>query len=316
MDYCLGFVCTKATRIKFYGSIRVRLTIFPRIYQEFAMWQRDPDDFLSLPKKAAKSASGEDLYFVILNEEILGIVEQGVPRPVTADEFRWLDVEVHRRIYMGEWRGSSCYALEASGAVPPGYASSDLRGWLGRVEPSLFYLAGRAKQLIAWRNTHAYCGKCGTATEDHRHDRATQCPSCGLVNYPRLSPSIIVLVVKGRQALLARNAMWPTRMFSTLAGFVEPGESIEQTVHREVKEEVGIRVKNLKYLGSQSWPFPNSLMLGFHAEYASGEISYRDGEIAEADWFDIDDLPNVPGGTAISRWLIDTFAEQVKANES
>ena len=149
--------------------------------------------------------------------------------------------------------------------------------------------------------------------EDHGSDRARVCSSCGLVCYPRLSPSIIVLVTRGDEMLLARNANWPTNMYSTLAGFVEPGESIEQTVHREVAEEVGIRVRNLRYLGSQSWPFPNSLMLGFHAEYAGGEIVCQESEIADARWFRYDDLPNVPPGTAISGWLMDEFIRAVKA---
>jgi NAD+ diphosphatase len=113
--------------------------------------------------------------------------------------------------------------------------------------------------------------------------------------------------------LLARNAQWPTGMYSTLAGFVEPGESIEQTVHREVFEEVGLRVENPRYLGSQSWPFPNSLMLGFHAQYRSGEIVCQEGEIADARWFAPADLPNIPPGTAISRWLIDEFVKEVNA---
>ena len=116
--------------------------------------------------------------------------------------------------------------------------------------------------------------------------------------------------------LLARNARWPTGMYSTLAGFVEVGESIEQTVHREVQEEVGIQVDNLRYLGSQSWPFPNSLMLGFHAEYAGGDIVCQQSEIAEARWFRVDDLPNVPPATAISRWLIDDFIDQVNARRA
>ena len=108
--------------------------------------------------------------------------------------------------------------------------------------------------------------------DDHPNERAKRCPDCNLIAYPRLSPSIIVLVHRDDKLLLARNAAWPEGMYSTLAGFVEPGESIEQTVHREVFEEVGIHVKNLRYLGSQSWPFPNSLMLGFHAEYDRGEF--------------------------------------------
>ena len=146
--------------------------------------------------------------------------------------------------------------------------------------------------------------------EDHSFDRAKECPACHLISYPRLSPSIIVLITKGEEMLLARNADWPTGMYSTLAGFVEAGESVEQTLHREVLEEVGLQVKNLKYFGSQSWPFPNSLMLGFHAEYDSGEIVCQDEEIADAQWFRIDNLPQIPPKTAISGWLIQEFIDQ------
>lgn len=135
------------------------------------------------------------------------------------------------------------------------------------------------------------------------------CQDCRVINYPRLSPSIIVLVTRGDEMLLARNANWPTNMYSTLAGFVEPGESIEQTVHREVMEEVGLRVRNLRYFGSQSWPFPNSLMLGFHAEYEGGDIVCQPDEIADAQWFSKDTLPQTPPKTAISGWLIDEFIQ-------
>ncbi len=175
----------------------------------------------------------------------------------------------------------------------------------------MFYLAGRAQQVADWERDHAFCGRCGTEMESHPVDRAKHCPDCGLMNYPRLSPSIIVLIRKGEEMLLARNANWPQGMYSTLAGFVEPGESIEQTVHREVFEEVGLRVKNVRYLGSQSWPFPNSLMLGFHADYASGDIVCQEGEIADARWFKYSDLPGVPPATAISRWLIDHFVDEM-----
>lgn len=277
------------------------------------MWPFQPDDFRSLPKSAEQEENGEALYFTVIQEQLLSINEHGIPRPVTSDEFRWLDVEVSRRIYMGEWRGQSCYALEASGHVPREYLLSDLRAWLGRVEPGMFYLAGRAKQLIEWHKNHVYCGRCGEKTDDHGLDRAIECRQCGLVNYPRLSPSIIVLVRRGTEALLARNALWPSGMYSTLAGFVEPGESIEQTVHREIWEEVNIKVNNVRYLGSQSWPFPNSLMLGFHAEYESGDIAYHDGEISDARWFKHNELPNIPGSTAISRWLIDAFVDEMNS---
>lgn len=278
------------------------------------LWPINPSKFISEVEPPEGLDRDQAYYFVFLGaDEILSITEHGIPRPVTADEFRWLDVQVDFRHYLGRWENRACYVLAASGAVPEGYAVSGLRGWLGRVDPDFFYLAGRAKQIAEWNRDHRHCGRCGGLNEDHGEDRAKHCPDCDLTTYPRLSPSIIVLVRDGDKMLLARNARWPTGMYSTLAGFVEPGESIEQTVHREVEEEVGLRVKNLRYLGSQSWPFPNSLMLGFHADYDGGEIVCQDGEIADARWFHFRELPNVPGGTAISRWLIDAFIEEKSA---
>ena len=271
------------------------------------MWPIDPDGFEPDLNPGDGGADDDAWMFVVLDGQMACIAEQGVPRPITADELRWVDVDIRARHFLGRFRGRQCFAVQAEGRLPEGYSVTGLRGWLGRVEPAVFYIAGRAQQVIDWHDTHRFCGRCGTETEDHPQDRAKVCPGCGLVNYPRLSPSIIVLVHRGEEMLLARNANWPTNMYSTLAGFVEPGESIEQTVHREVEEEVGIKVRNLRYLGSQSWPFPNSLMLGFHAEYDSGDIVCQEGEIADARWFRHDDLPNVPPGTAISRWLIDDF---------
>jgi NAD+ diphosphatase len=276
------------------------------------MWPSDPDDFESLVTPPENASKDDAWFFIRMRGGFLCVSEQGAPRPVTGDELRWMDLDVTFEHYLGQHRGRPIYVMQASGQVPEGYGVAGLRDWLGRVEQSVFYLAGRAHQIIDWHNEHQYCGRCGTAMVDHPRDRAKQCPSCDLINYPKLAPSIIVLITRGEQMLLARNANWPTNMFSTLAGFVEPGESIEQTVHREVLEEVGLRVGNLRYFGSQSWPFPNSLMLGFHAEYLGGEINCQDEEIAEAHWFDADNLPNVPPGSAISRWLIDEFVDQVK----
>ena len=272
-----------------------------------------PSKFVSETTLPAKNELDDAFYFVCLGDRLLSISEGGIPRPVTADEFRWVDVEVTYRHYLGRWENRPCFALAAEGGIPEGFAATGLRAWLGRVEPDFFYLAGRARQIVEWHRHHRHCGRCGALNDEHPTDRAKRCPACGLTTYPRLSPSIIVLVRKDEKMLLARNAAWPTSMFSTLAGFVEPGESIEQTVHREVAEEVGIEVDNLRYLGSQSWPFPNSLMLGFHADYAGGDLVCRDGEIAEANWFHYRDLPNVPGGTAISRWLIDAFVEEMRS---
>lgn len=278
-----------------------------------------PSKFISETRPPGDLDLDDALFFVCLGDELLSISEQGIPRPVTADEFRWVDLEVTYKHYLGRWGGQGCYALAAErpagGGPLEGFAVTGLRAWLGRVEPDFFYLAGRAKQIVEWHRDHRYCGRCGSLNEEHPTDRAKHCGECGLTTYPRLSPSIIVLVRKDQEMLLARNVAWPTGMYSTLAGFVEPGESIEQTVHREVGEEVGLRIANLRYMGSQSWPFPNSLMLGFHADYAGGEIAYHDGEIADARWFHYHDLPNVPGGTAISRWLIDAFVTEMRERQ-
>lgn len=278
------------------------------------MFDARPSKFISETQPPAGLDVADALYFVCVGDDMLSISEQGVPRPITADEFRWVDLEVYYKHYLGRWEGRACYALGATGTAPEGFAMAGLRAWLGRVEPDFFSLAGRAKQIVEWHRDHRHCGRCGAENQDHPSDRAKLCPSCGLTTYPRLSPSIIVLVRRGEEMLLARNAAWPRRMFSTLAGFVEPGESIEQTVHREVDEEVGLAVENLRYMGSQSWPFPNSLMLGFHADYRAGDIVCQDGEIAEARWFHYSQLPNVPGGTAISRWLIDAFVDEMSSN--
>ncbi len=275
------------------------------------MWPNEPDDFESL-LTPPQGTSEDAWYFLFLDGQLVSVPSRGMPEPIDGDAFRWLDVQVKCRHYLGEYRGNSCYAVEAEGSIPEGYAASDLRGWLGRVDSPIFYLAGRAQQIIDWHNTHQFCGRCGAQTADHHNDRAKACPACGHIAYPRLSPSIIVLVRRDDEMLLARNANWPTGFYSTLAGFVEPGESVEQTLHREVLEEVGIRVSNLRYFGSQSWPFPNSLMLGYHADYAGGDIVCQEGEIADARWFRFDDMPNVPPPTAISRWLIDAFVNERK----
>ncbi len=275
------------------------------------MWPHEPDDLEAghIPPEGADH--GDAWYFVFSRGEMIVKSERGVPEPITADDFRWFDMEVHSKHFLGHFQSRPCFALSAAGQPAEGFAQVGLRSLLGRTDQSVFYLAGRAQQVVQWDETHQFCGRCGDKMEHHDYDRAKEGPSCHLINYPRLAPSIIVLVTKGDEMLLARNANWPTGMYSTLAGFVEVGESIEQTVHREVLEEVGVRVKNLKYFGSQSWPFPNSLMLGFHAEYAGGEIVCQDDEIADAQWFKADNLPQIPPKTAISGWLIQEFIDEL-----
>jgi NAD+ diphosphatase len=176
------------------------------------------------------------------------------------------------------------------------------------VDEETWTVAGRAVQLVEWDRTHRFCGRCGEATEVAPSERARRCPACSLLAFPRLAPAIIVLVERddGR-ALLARGAAFPIPMYSCLAGFVEPGETMEQAVHREVHEEVGIEVEDVRYQASQPWPFPHSLMLGFTARYAGGELHLDEREILDAGWYEPDDLPMIPPAMSIARRLIDDW---------
>jgi NAD+ diphosphatase len=169
-------------------------------------------------------------------------------------------------------------------------------------------LAGRAVQLVEWQRTHQFCGRCATPTEQAEGERARRCPACGLMAFPRLAPAVITLVTDddGR-ALLARGTAFPIPMYSCLAGFVEPGEYLEQAVRREVLEEVGLVVRDVTYHSSQPWPFPHSLMIGFTARWESGEIDIDPTEIVDANWYTRDDLPAIPPGMSIARKLIDAW---------
>jgi len=166
-------------------------------------------------------------------------------------------------------------------------------------------IAGRAVQISQWWRTHRYCGSCGKRNELRDSERALGCDDCKQLAYPRLAPAVIVLIHRDRELLLARGRSFGAPMYSTLAGFVEPGESLEECVAREVREEVGVEVDEITYRTSQPWPFPHSLMIGFTARWASGDIAIDESEIVDAQWFPVDELPNIPPPFAISRWLID-----------
>jgi len=214
--------------------------------------------------------------------------------------------------YLGRLDNRDCYAVGiAEGTVAPaGMSFEGLRQVYGRLEEDLFWIAARAVQIVDWDRTHQFCGRCGAPLRTSTTERAKECPQCGLLHFPRLSPAIIVLVERGNQLLLARSRHFLPGMYSVLAGFVEPGETLEEAVLREVREEVGLTVKDIQYFGSQPWPFPHSLMIGFTATYASGEISLNDAEIEDAGWFTVDNLPPLPGKISIARKLIDGFVEK------
>ena len=209
---------------------------------------------------------------------------------------------------LGIWQNQLCRAtwLEPGIDAPEGFAFQKLRSLFGVLPPEMVAIAGRAFQIAEWSRTHRFCGVCGTKTIFVQGDRSAKCPSCGHSAYPRISPAMMVLVKKGEQILLAQHAAPRNQFFTALAGFLEAGESIEEAVHREVFEEVGLKVKDLKYFGSQPWPFPHSLMIAFTAEYDSGDIKVDETEIAQAKWFGPEDeLPPVPPASfSISGQLI------------
>jgi len=213
-------------------------------------------------------------------------------------------------LYLGAWDSCHSYAadIDPETEAPPGYRFEGLRQLWGVLEEEQFWLAGRAGHLIRWARNNQYCGRCGQPMQAKTDVQARAC-SCGLVRFPRISPAMITAVRRGRQLLLARSRRFPRVMYSVIAGFVEPGETLEQCVHREIAEEVGIRVHNLRYFGSQPWPFPDSLMIGFTAEYLSGDIVIDPKEIMEAGWFSPEDMPQIPDRISIARRLIDSFLE-------
>ena len=261
-------------------------------------------------------ADASSSYHIVVSDgEILCIEGAHTWRPLDQDEFRWLGLDLVSEHYLGDLAGVPVYASEVDPDAdePDGYEFETLRGFLGRVDEPVFNLIGKAKQIVDWHNDHRYCGQCGQETITSDFDRSRKCPDCERLFYPRLSPSIIVLVTRGEDLLLARNARARANFYSTLAGFVEPGESIEEAVHREVMEEVGVRIGNLQYFGSQSWPFPNSLMLGFHAEYVSGEFELQEEEIADAQWFHYRDLPRHPANVSIAGQLIEAYIRRLEA---
>jgi NAD+ diphosphatase len=257
------------------------------------------------PNKTPQQA----IWFVYQDEKLVVKVNgDSVMIPGSADLKQVNLVPVHQQ-YLGTLDGRDCLAAELppNVLIPDGWEAKGLREMFGALEEEYIWIAGRANQLVDWNQSHRFCGRCGAPTEDKSDERAKFCPRCNLINYPRLSPAIIVAVRKDDRLLLAQNKRFRSGYYSVLAGFVEPGETLEECVQREVFEEVNIRVKNIRYFDSQPWPFPNSLMVGFTAEYEDGEIDVNKSEIVEADWFSADNLPRIPPRITIARWLIDWF---------
>lgn len=256
--------------------------------------------------------SGAALWFTFCREMILlqSIDRDTVAVTDRAPEHFGLPAAFAR--YLGRHGTTDCFVAELAEPpdgceAPAGMQFRGLRSLYGTMDEDLFILAGRALQIVHWHREHRFCGRCGTAMADRSDELARECPNCGLISHPRLSPAVIMAVLREDKILLARSPRFPAGMYSTLAGFVEPGEILEEAVAREVWEETAIEVDDIRYVASQPWPFPHSLMIGFAARYAGGEIRIDGREIEAADWFGADDLPPLPSKVSIARLLIDNF---------
>lgn len=244
-------------------------------------------------------------------------------KPVQGLEADWLNVaisvngnEMAEGVFVARLDTIVWYALSVTEeAVPSDWSTVELRA-LAASDTSAFALASRAVQLLRWRDNHRFCGACGAATEASMTEHARTCGPCRQTYYPKILPCVIVLIKRGDHMLLARhNRHVQSDQFSLIAGFVEAGETLEQAVHREVLEEVGIRVANLAYQGSQTWPFPGQLMLGFTADYDGGSICIQDDELVEAGWFSLDQLPKVPNKLSIAGWMIRQHVRECGGDE-
>ncbi len=237
--------------------------------------------------------------------------------PLSQKDFEQLEGRVGLQYYLGLLGDRHCIAgfLEEAEPLPSGWRWDSLYALYIKAERPFLALAGRALQILRWDQNHRWCGRCGGAMEMHAEERAKICPRCSFIAYPRLDPCVIVLVHRGEELLLARNHSFPEGMYSALAGFMEPGESAEDAIHREVFEETGLEISTPCYQESEPWAFPHQLMLGFHAPYRGGELRINEKELSAARWWHYGELPQIPPPNFIAGRLIERFLAQLGADQ-
>ena len=269
---------------------------------------RTPASFVTLLRAQEHPAP---LNFVFRGDELLvSEADLGLPADTVLAQ-HGVDVAQFHPVGLFDKRYCRTTWVAADIAATEGYTFRRLRALFGAMEDGLLAIAGRAFQIAHWARTHRFCGACGQPTTHMSGERGLRCPACQHVAYPRISPAMMVLVRRGEHILLARHKASPLAVFTALAGFLEAGESVEEAVHREVAEEVGLQVRDLRYFGSQPWPFPHSLMIAFVCDFAGGEIRPQAGEIEAANWFDVLQLPKLPSKISIARRLIDAVVEDL-----
>ncbi|MBL4938266.1 NAD(+) diphosphatase [Clostridium sp. YIM B02515] len=265
--------------------------------------------------KAEHANKTNSYWFIFYSDKLLIKADDNKADIPFAKSLEDLNITAERTQYLGTLKGHPCYSAEISSDIIDSKSLSfkSLRSLFSILEEDVFILAGKAFQIVNWDKTHQYCGKCGSETYTMESERAKKCPKCGFTSYPVLSPAVITAIIKDKKILLAHNRSFPGKRYGLIAGFVEPGETLEECVKREAMEEVGISIKSIRYLGSQPWPFPNSLMIGFTAEYESGEIKEDGEEIDAADWFEVNNLPEeLPSEISIANKIINWYIENFK----
>lgn len=253
-------------------------------------------------------------WFLFFGDNLLVATNNDTISIPTTESLQQLNLLPVNSIYLGRVDNIPCFAGSAASNNfdESRFKLIGIRPLFGLIDDEMFWLAARASHLVTWDRNTQFCGRCGSKTLSRCNEHSKLCPSCNLYIYPKISPAIIVAITNGNKILLAKNAMNKSNFYSVLAGFVEPGENLEECVVREVKEEAGIEVKNIKYFGSQPWPFPDSLMVGFTAEYAGGELVLDKNELSDAGWFTVDELPPIPGKISVAWKLINWFIENHK----
>ena len=260
----------------------------------------------------------KDAYWIVIYKEMV-LCFKAQPKLIEGSwsELTWLHAFEDEIMYVGEVKDKRCYLVDVGSQVmcDETFTALSLRALLMQSSPSFFSVISRAWQIALFLRTHKYCGQCGSKMARVDWELATHCHNCGHRCYPRISPCIIVAIKHENKILLAKGRQHKNDMYSTLAGFVESGETLEHAVHREVAEEVGVKVKNLRYFGSQPWPFPHSLMCGFLADFDAGEIKIDEREIVDAQWFSFDKLPNIPPVFSIAGQLIEATRQQIESED-
>jgi NAD+ diphosphatase len=252
-------------------------------------------------------------WFVFQHDKLLLLMQDDTSNLLTASALSSIRHEFIRSHLLTQFNDVEIYCAELNPAfeVPPPFIVTPFRKALDILDNNYYSFATKAYSIINWDRNHQFCGRCGNLTEHAAAHFERKCMVCQLAFYPRISPSVIVAIQRNDELLMARSPHFPQGVFGLIAGFVEAGESVEEAIHREVKEEVGIQISNLQYITSQSWPFPDSLMLGFVANYTSGDIVINHDEIESAGWYRYDQLPGRPSTSiSIANQLIDYVINQ------